>query len=277
MPPRRRANLPAPLTSFSFFTKLPSELRFQIWNISILEYVNDSLMNVIVPVLWDARQRVFRSSRKPPVLLHTCKESRAEAQKIYQLRFASSPEFARVYFSYEHDILLLNWASLGTAPGRLGRKMGDDECKNVQNLMISERSLLIHAEDNMRELERFSGLQDICVLCDEDNVEFGDEYGAEGMMPLAQRLDEGLDNEESYVLRTEQWPELVCLRNDDGMPACSRHWWFEGWNERVRIKQKEKWPEMLASALLLTCEDDAEHDAVFFLNMLFMHTTGQPF
>ncbi len=34
---------------------------------------------------------------------------------------------------------------------------------------------------------------------------------------------------------------------------------------------------MLASALLLTCEDDAEHDAVFFLNMLFMHTTGQPF
>lgn len=172
-------------------------------------------------------------------------------------------------------MLLLNWASLGSEPGRLGRKMREEETRNVKSLMIGEQSLLIHAEDRMRELERFSRLRDICVLCDEDNPECGDEYGAEEMMELAKKLDDGLEDETTRELRTEQWPELVCLRNDDGLPACSRHWWFDGWNERVRTKQKEKWPETLANCLMATREDDAGNDAVFLLNILFMHATGQ--
>ncbi|CZR50514.1 uncharacterized protein PAC_00387 [Phialocephala subalpina] len=280
MPPRRRAAPPAPprtLTSFTIFSKLPSEIRFQIWNLRLLLDANDSMKNIIVPIEWDSRQRSFMSDRKPPALLHTCKESRAEAQKIYQLRFASSPEFARIYFSYEHDILLINWPSMGPAPGRIGRKLMDKECKDVRCLMISEQSLLTHAEENLHELERFTGLRDICVLCDPDDIECGDEYGSEGMMQLAKVLDEGLDEEPNYALRTQTWPELVCLRNDEGIPACSRHWWFDGWNQRAKIMQKDKWPETLATSLLLTHEDDAEHDAVFLLNMLFMHATGQPF
>lgn len=155
--------------------------------------------------------------------------------------------------------------------------MTDEECGNVRSLMISEQSLLTHAEENLRELERFTGLRDLFVLCDEDNIEFGDEYGSEGMIQLAKGLDEGLEDEQTHALRTQNWPELVCLRSDDGMPACSRHWWFDGWNQRCMVKQKDKWPETLATSLLLTHEDDAEHDAVFLLNMLFMHATGQPF
>lgn len=227
------------------------------------------MSNIVVPVRWDSRRRVFRPSRQTPALLHTCRESRAEALKTYQLRFASSPEFARVYFSYEHDILLLVWSSLGPAPGRLLRKMAVDECEKLQTLMIGERTLLLHAEDNMRELERFSGLRYICVVCDSDNVESGDEFGAEEMAEIGEELDEGILDENFDVLRTEIWPELVCLRSDDGLPTCSRHWWFDGWNQRAQVKQKKKWPKTLATSLKLTLEDDSDD---FFLNMLFTLT-----
>ncbi|KUJ24037.1 uncharacterized protein LY89DRAFT_9775 [Mollisia scopiformis] len=236
MPPRRRPNPPTPpdpATPFPF-TKLPIELRLYIWNLSILQFVHSSMINTIVPLTWDPRRRAFHTDRKPPPLLHTCQESRTEALKTYQLRFASSPELARVYFSYEHDILMLVWSSLGSARGSLERKMAVEECGNVRTMMISESCLLDHADDQMREFSRFTGLQSLCVLCDPENVECGDEYGAEEMAFISVETDIWERGEEG----TEEWPELVCLRADlEDAPACSRHWWFDGWNQRAAIKQ----------------------------------------
>jgi hypothetical protein len=201
-----------------------------------------------------------------------CKESRADALKTYQLRFACSPEFARVYFSYEHDTLLLTSCSLGADPGRLARKMSDEECSNVWYLMIGERLLLLHAKDSMHELERFTGLESICVFCDEDHVESGDEYGAEEMDEMDEVLDERLADEDYDLPMTESWPELYCLRNDeDRLPPCSGHWWFYLWSHRTMSKQKEKGPKILAASLRMTLAEGGEDN---FLERLYTFTNS---
>ncbi|KAI9048227.1 hypothetical protein LZ554_008022 [Drepanopeziza brunnea f. sp. 'monogermtubi'] len=276
MPSRRRPAVqpkPKPGTTFTLFPKLPVELRLKIYS----EHLTTSTSR-IVKICWNARKRAFVSRRPPPPLLHTCSESRHQALKMYQLHFASSPEFARVYFSFERDTLALCWDSLGSSPGRVGRKMSDEEMGKVRRLLVREDSLLAHAADGGRELERFTELRTLGVLCDPKNVAFGGEYGTRSMHQIAQELDgdegdSGADGEEAAVRRlraprTESWPELVCLRDVDGddLPRCSRHWWFDGWNHRSAVLQREKWPEVLAEALVLTSQHDPD-DQAFIENL----------
>lgn len=231
----------------------------------------------IVPVIWDPSRRVLYSPRKPPVQLHVCVESRHEALKLYQLHFATSPEFARTYFSHENDILLFNWASLGPAPGRLGRKIGEEEVKHIKTLMINEEALLLHAREGMRELDHFAGLRDLAVLCDSENVQSGECFGAYEIEAFAEGLD--YDSEEENgggevveeVKRKHRWPELVCLRDEPGAERCSRHWWFDGWNQRAQVYQKEKWTNAMSECLLMTNEDYGDEGQDEDALMDFLH------
>jgi len=199
------------------------------------------------------------------------------------LRFASSPEFARLYFSYDNDILLFNWASLGPAPGSLGRKISDEECKHVRAMMINEEALLLHTEENLYELERFSGLRDLAVLCDSDNPQSGEDFGFDEMETFtAERLDEfesenGVEDS-APVVRKEEWPEVVCLRDHEGLERCSRHWWFDRWNQRARIYQKEKWTTAMAHCLRITKGDpeDAYPDDLLLNFLAFLQANGDP-
>jgi len=77
---------------------------------------------------WDKKKRGFRSLRKPPAILHVSGESRAVGLKNWTLAFGSSPEFARTYYSFESECVYFDWHSLGAEPGRLGRKIMDEEC-----------------------------------------------------------------------------------------------------------------------------------------------------
>ncbi len=271
MPLRRRATSakPKPLSAFILFPKLPVELRLKVYTLHLHATTR------FVQIHWDSRQRSFKSLKRVPPLLHTCQESRHEALKIYQLRFASSPELARVYFSYGQDILIIRWETLGPFPGRISRKMSDDEAGRLRHLMIAEQDLLSHAEEDGRELERFTGLTSIGVFCDPENVESGDEYGGLAMEQLGIEIGERYE-ENAHLGMEERWPEMVCLREDEDLPRCSRHWWFEGWNQRSAVVQRERWPKLLAEALLLTQFDEPEEDAMFLMNMLFMHAGQMP-
>lgn len=273
-PPRRSTRIQnarlnhtvsAPPTSFTLFPKLPLELRLQIFQISIHQHTRDA--NKFVPVVWHPRRNGFWSTRRPAALLHACKESRTEALKVYQLRFAVSSEQAGagVYFSYSNDILSLNWQSLGLPFGRLANKISDEECKNIQHLAMAESDILLHADNDMIELSRFTGLISIGVFC--DGREFGGEYGFEAMMDLAADVDEGVLDPTSS--RTELWPELACLRPDDELPPCSKHWWFDGWNQRTCVKQRYKWPGPMAESFRVSRQpDEAEFLRNPFSSML---------
>ncbi|KAH9220413.1 hypothetical protein DL95DRAFT_357593 [Leptodontidium sp. 2 PMI_412] len=256
MPPRRRATIaaqPKPLTAFTLFPKLPIELRIKIF----ADYL--STASRLVHIYWNARQRVFKSSQAIPPLLHVCQESRYEALKTYELAFAPSREFARVYFSFEKDVLMVCWRTLGAYPGRIGRKMGVEEAGRVRNLVVNEEAMLFHAEDDGRELERFTGLRTLGVACDPENVESGEQYGRLAMERLA------------YGLK-ERWPEVVCLRDSaSDLERCSRHWWCDGWNQRAAELQREKWPKVLARSMLVTQFESEEVDALFLMHMLFFH------
>ncbi|KAH7416951.1 hypothetical protein BKA64DRAFT_283635 [Cadophora sp. MPI-SDFR-AT-0126] len=282
MPPRRSttaAAQPKTLRAFSLFPKLPIELRVKIFRDHL------STATRLVHIYWHARQRVFKSSQAVPPLLHVCQESRYEALKKYQLSFAPSPEFARVYFSFEKDVLMVCWRTLGAYPGRIGKKMGEEEAAKIKHLIMNEEALLFHAEDDGRELERFTGLNTLGVACDPANVESGEQYGRLAMERLAYGLNGGFDDlheddeEDSQVVekkqnlvKEERWPEVVCLRSDaQGQQRCSRHWWFDGWNQRAGELQREKWPKVLARSLLVTQFDSQEDDAMFLMHMLFFH------
>ncbi|PVH88591.1 hypothetical protein DL98DRAFT_446996 [Cadophora sp. DSE1049] len=272
MPPRRRttaATQPKTLTAFTLFPKLPIELRVKIFD----DYLSTATR--LVHIYWHARQRVFKSSQAIPPLLHVCQESRYQALKKYQLSFAPSPEFARVYFSFEKDVLMVCWRTLGAYPGRIGKKMGEGEAAKVKHLIMNEEALLFHAEDDGRELERFTGLNTLGVACDPANVESGDQYGRLAMERLAYGLNGGFDDlhdDDDEDGQEERWPEVVCLRSDaHGQQRCSRHWWFDGWNQRAGELQREKWPKVLARSLLVTQFDSQEDDAMFLMHMLFFH------
>lgn len=238
MPPRRRATTradPHPPTAFPSFPKLPLELQLRVWEFSI--------QAAYVDIKWDSTQRVFASNRKIPALLHVCHTSRREGLKHYRLSFASSPEFARIYFSFELDTAYFTWSSLGAAPGRLGRKLGDGDCRSLQSLLVNECHLLSHVREGLRELARFENLKSIGVVCDSSNPQVGKHFGEAELMEYSELLDDGIEDQSS---RKERWPGLVCLRTEEDEPACSRHWWFDGWNKRAGYPQREKWPQAMA-------------------------------
>jgi hypothetical protein len=156
---------------------------------------------------------------------------------------------------------------LGTAPGQFGRKISDDEAGKIENLLVNEEVILDHAEHNsLREFERFKGLKWIGVICDPEDPATGEEYGVEEMAEMSESTSEA---------GPEKWPHLDCLRDHGPEGQCSRHWWFDGWNQRAFLGMKEKWPMTLATCLKVTAERDDEDD--FWLDMLFMHRAGFAF
>ena len=83
---------------FTFFPKLPLELRQKIWD--------DTLPRQRVVTVFYQRQRdIYTSSALIPAALQACKESRKQALRVYQLRFASYSGEARVFFSFDRDVL----------------------------------------------------------------------------------------------------------------------------------------------------------------------------
>lgn len=218
----------------------------------------------IVLIHWDSTRQTFYSSCKPPVQLHICRESRYEALTVYTPCFAPSRELAKIYFSFTNDILLIDWASLGTPPGRIGSKIAVQELQSVRRLVINEEALIIHAIANMKELARFEGITNLVVLCDAQNPQSGTQFGMFDIPNYEAELGYdsdrdcrfGYDSDESGEDRVEkqihEWPELVCLREHEDGKDCSRHWWFSWWNMMGRYPQQYKWTKALADCLLLT-------------------------
>lgn len=99
-------------TEFGLFGKLPAELQLKIWKMAIqvpriihldftfkLKKEFPEEMNIITP------QVVSRT--RPPAMLHTCQNSRAEASKVYQ-QFHKNPLVNPIIYNPSLDTILMN-------------------------------------------------------------------------------------------------------------------------------------------------------------------------
>lgn len=90
---------PTTQDSFVLFHNLPSELRLAIWQ--------HSYQPRLVDVRYLAEQDRCVTGTPPPAVLHVCRESRAEASRLYLRLFGTGSHEATVYFHPRLDVLYL--------------------------------------------------------------------------------------------------------------------------------------------------------------------------
>jgi hypothetical protein len=80
------------------------------------------------------------------------------------------------------------WDTLGTAPGRIGRKLSDEELAKIRYIHVREDHLLEHAEVDLGEWQRFTGLQAISVECNCENLDSGGMFGHDMIMEYSEEI-----------------------------------------------------------------------------------------
>lgn len=116
------------LNEFRLFYSLPFELRSKIWSMGLsipreVEIICKPFTN-------------FKSSNKPPTLLHVCRESREEALKIYTL-------FHTVYISPSQDRIIVFDGSLKYMKGAEGTQKMTVKIKHSSRFHHFSNSLTI--------------------------------------------------------------------------------------------------------------------------------------
>ncbi|THV55589.1 hypothetical protein BGAL_0006g00410 [Botrytis galanthina] len=238
--------------SFHLFAKLPTELRLQIWNYAIL------LTSPYIGLSWSQSENRFISDRKPPPILHTSSESRSISLAYWTF---SSPIFSHTCINYDQDFLCFNWPSMGSIPGRLGGKITDEECRRIKKILIHEHYLIPHVFDNLREFKRFEGLEELAIACHHDDIVGMRRYGYMFAQMCFDKVDEVEHGWPTH------WPKLVCSAK--AMGQCSKHWWFDRWNDRAMSRSDRNWQDQMAMLVRVTARNDIDPE-VFHYNSQFL-------
>ncbi|KAF4626637.1 hypothetical protein G7Y89_g11520 [Cudoniella acicularis] len=173
MPRKSRSARPS-YESFTLFSRLPFELRSQIWKLVIVDCTRiiylqqhsiptSSTTQSIIPPRKSQDEAIpslsgsssistatpephpqptaYRSRCPPPPLLSTCSESRAIAQTFYTLAFSSPSCPPTTYISFSNDVLYISYSFLQSAVDfweRTGAFHTDlqADIRKVQHLMI---------------------------------------------------------------------------------------------------------------------------------------------
>ncbi|KAH7363932.1 hypothetical protein BKA65DRAFT_125313 [Rhexocercosporidium sp. MPI-PUGE-AT-0058] len=102
---------PVPLNTFHPFSRLPKEIRIQIWRAHLTSMEPRTLtIRSDYPNNFTRPLQYFRSSNPVPSVLHICRESRLEALSFYVAAFTngSSPRFTWTNFHFD-TINLTEW------------------------------------------------------------------------------------------------------------------------------------------------------------------------
>lgn len=89
---------------FTLFPKLPMEVQFRIWEMSLEE-------NRIVKVRFSDRPRSSKHDfiSTVPTILQICQGSRKEGLRHYSLDLATRHSLNKAYFNFDKDILYIDW------------------------------------------------------------------------------------------------------------------------------------------------------------------------
>jgi hypothetical protein len=132
------------LDEFHPFYSLPFELRLKIWG---MDLSTPREVNIICQV--QGRFTTFKSSNRPPALLHVCRESREEALKIYR---PFGTESSPVYVAPSQDIIIVSDQSLKYMRGVEGTQKMTVNIKHSSRFQHFSNSLT-NIQASLRELE----------------------------------------------------------------------------------------------------------------------------
>jgi hypothetical protein len=174
----------APITEFTLFSKVPIELKFKIWGMS--------MEGRVIEVIYDENLDFYYSLAANPTALRVCKESRQQAllsYKVLRLKdIYGGPRKNKVHFkTYINLKVDTVYLSQAHSEGFMGKRGPDDELPymgaNVHSLLMALstiprvasdlRSIAIDAESYEPDLigmglTRLKGLKEISIV-------FGDE------------------------------------------------------------------------------------------------------
>jgi hypothetical protein len=136
-------NPPPPLTTFSLFSQLPTEIRLKIWDFACHQPRNIALNNEFCrhkgadSIFYTERYFSILTSLRAPAILFVSKESRAEALHYYQLDFKTRTPFP--YYEGMTSGLWINYRCDRLVP------------RGFYNI-IGMESFLGHARRNLRSM-----------------------------------------------------------------------------------------------------------------------------
>lgn len=145
--PVARTRLPGSLEKFTCLSKLPMEVRLEIWNLTMLPRTVDihiRQIGFLNTTCWPLAE--LYSPTPVPAALHVCRESRAEALHTYKLCFGTHMSSTdskhgmfcfirnpRTYFSYEMDVA--NFKCAGKLEGKLPLTyMMEEDMINIRHI-----------------------------------------------------------------------------------------------------------------------------------------------
>lgn len=166
-----KINTPLPISekesNFHQFPALPTELRLKIWAIAL------STRRTIT-ILCDRpafkrgeirQAHGFKSNLPTPVLLHVCRESRAEALNVYKPYFKTSRSNDTyistrnsIYVSFEQDTLQFEDTVLPY--------LAETELQGIKTLILDVKDAAYFAHFNMASVKRMRGLKTVDIFAD---------------------------------------------------------------------------------------------------------------
>jgi hypothetical protein len=142
---------------FHFFQALPSELRLRIWGfaLDVTRNVNITCDAGIIQRGFHRSAKSFRSSNRPPALLHVCHESRFEGLKLYNPVFQTESSPRYIYVAFSQDTI--------NACGSILQFLRTSELQGIQKMALDVKDpayfghfgmdILKQMQPNLTELE----------------------------------------------------------------------------------------------------------------------------
>ncbi|QSZ36619.1 hypothetical protein DSL72_006499 [Monilinia vaccinii-corymbosi] len=139
--------------SFTFFSKLPVELRLMIWN--------HSMSPRVIEVQYNYAQNSCVSKDVPSQLL-VSREARAEVLQRYEQSFGTRTKLkSAIYFNYELDTVIFDWKSF--RDNYVSNCMRYEECRRIKRIRILDKNLELLINNQMRDFYAFTGLEELSI------------------------------------------------------------------------------------------------------------------
>lgn len=153
-------------TSFTLFSKLPTELRHMIWRLSLQP------RTIEIEERYD--EKAYCCSSKLPSALSACRDSRAAVIDLYPYCFSSRSKSPAIRFNFSLDTLFLAGLFDGTALHLLDI-LTDKELFNIRHVAVDEicgwddqdaNAQPIFWSNLEKSINAFTGLKDLRVVLD---------------------------------------------------------------------------------------------------------------
>ncbi|KAH6720356.1 hypothetical protein BKA61DRAFT_708642 [Leptodontidium sp. MPI-SDFR-AT-0119] len=152
------------LQHFTLFDKLPKELRYMIWNFTLLPRI------VKILVSENCTTGFYSQAALPPVL-HVNQESMKEALKSYSACFGSFLQPKRILFNYKIDVFYIDIALEEDSLHRLFGVLKETELVSLKYIAIDdaylEDAIIDHGPSTAglrKALKAMKGLREMIVV-----------------------------------------------------------------------------------------------------------------